>query len=203
MKNHSFLVDNWDIITVLIIYSFVIGFLTQHFYYKISGDELAYIDIARAYAAGNWENAINGYWSPFYSWLIMPFLIDKSSPIYAVYVSKIISILIGFFTIISVRRLSRVFKISRIVESLILFSLVPSLVLFSFLYTTPDLLLASFLILYLSIIFDPKYSNNQINGVLCSLIGVTAYLTKSFAFPFFIVHFLLFNLILFFKGYEN
>ena len=36
--------------------------------------------------------------------------------------------------------------------------------------------------------------------MLCGLIGATAYLTKSFAFPFFVVHFTLFNLIFFFKG---
>ncbi len=33
-------------------------------------DGMSYIDVARTYANGNWAGAINGYWSPLYSWLI-------------------------------------------------------------------------------------------------------------------------------------
>lgn len=201
MENKSFLANNWDIITVLIVYTIITGFFIQHDYYKISGDELAYIDIAHAYAVGNWESGINGYWSPLYSWLITPFLLFGSNPVNAVYISKIISLIVGIFTIISVRRLSRSFKMSKKIERSLLFSLIPSFLLFSYLYTTPDMLLVGVIILYLSVIFDPKYPDNYINGILCGLIGATAYLTKSFAFPFFLVHFLLFNLILFFQEY--
>ena len=156
MENQSFLANNWDIITVLIIYTIITGFSIQHYYYKISGDEIAYIDIARAYAVGNWGNGINGYWSPLYSWLITPFLLFGSNPVKAVYISKIISFFVGIFTIISVRRLSRSFKMSKMIERSLLFSLIPSLLLFSFLYTTPDMLLVGVIILYLSVIFDPN-----------------------------------------------
>ncbi len=33
-------------------------------------DGMSYIDVARAYANGDWAGAINGYWSPLYSWLV-------------------------------------------------------------------------------------------------------------------------------------
>ncbi len=200
MNNQSFLNDNWDIITVLVLYSILAVFSLKYFQYKIGGDEISYINIAHAYVTGQWGNAINGYWSPLFSWLMTPFLLFSSTPIYAVYVSKIISLIIGFFTIISVRRLSRTFEMDRIVERSILISLLPIILYFALILNTPDLLLVCVLVYYLSIIFDPGYSNNYINGVLCGFVGVVAYLTKSFAFPFFFVHFVLFNLIFYFKG---
>jgi hypothetical protein len=42
--------------------------LAARFY--ISGDGNSYLDVASAYLRGDFPNAINAYWSPFYSWLI-------------------------------------------------------------------------------------------------------------------------------------
>jgi hypothetical protein len=42
--------------------------LAARFY--ISGDGNSYLDVASAYLRGDFVNAINAYWSPFYSWLI-------------------------------------------------------------------------------------------------------------------------------------
>jgi 4-amino-4-deoxy-L-arabinose transferase-like glycosyltransferase len=39
--------------------------------YKLSTDDIiAYLDIGDAYLQGNWQDAINGYWSPLYSWIL-------------------------------------------------------------------------------------------------------------------------------------
>ena len=199
--NHRFLNNNWDIIVVLIIYTLIAVFSLRYFQYKIAGDEISYINIAHAYIIGDWGNAINGYWSPLFSWLMTPFLLLIGfKPLYGVYVSKILSITIGLLTIVSIRRFSRTLKINITVERAILFGSIPALVLFSLLYNTPDLLLVCILIFYLSIIFDSKYSNNLFNGILCGFIGSLAYLTKSFAFPFFLFHFILFNLIFYFRS---
>ncbi len=42
--------------------------LAARFY--ISGDGNSYLDVASAYLRGDLKNALNAYWSPFYSWLI-------------------------------------------------------------------------------------------------------------------------------------
>jgi hypothetical protein len=36
----------------------------------IFSDGVSYLEIARRYASGNWNLAINAYWSPFYSWIL-------------------------------------------------------------------------------------------------------------------------------------
>ncbi|AEG18531.1 ArnT family glycosyltransferase [Methanobacterium paludis] len=203
MENKYFLKKNWDLIIVLILYSLLTVLYLHYYQYKTGGDELSYINIAHEYAVGKWGDAINGYWSPLYSWLMTPFLLLGSTPLYAVYVSKIVSIIIGFFTIISVNRLSRTFGLSKVVKRALLFSLVPVILYFSLMYNTPDLLLVCVLVYYLAIIFDPEYSDKWFNGVLCGFLGALAYLTKSFAFPFFLAHFILFNLIYYFKGLNS
>ncbi len=44
-------------------------------------DGLSYIEIAEAYLRGDWRSAINGYWSPLYSWfLALGLRIFKPSP---------------------------------------------------------------------------------------------------------------------------
>ncbi len=44
-------------------------------------DGLSYVDIARAYATGEWQTALNAYWSPLYSWLLAAvFAVAQPSP---------------------------------------------------------------------------------------------------------------------------
>ncbi len=200
MKDRLFFNENWNIIAVLILYTILAIFSFKYFQYAIGGDEISYIDVAHSYFTGQWGTAINGYWSPLYSWIITPFLIFGTSKIDMVYISKIVSLIIGFFTIIIIRNFYRKFKISKLIGTSILFASIPSILYFSFVNNAPDLLLAAILIYYLSIIFSPEYSNSYINGLFCGFVGVLAYLTKSFAFPFFIVHFILFNLIFYIKS---
>lgn len=201
--NRSFLKNNLDLILILAIYSLLAIFSVHFYLYKTGGDEISYINIAHAYALSKWGDAINGCWSPLYSWLLTPLLLPGFTPIYGVYASKILSLIIGFFAIISTKILLNTFEISKTVKRVTLLSLIPVILYFALMYNTPDLLAASILIIYLSIIFSPNYSNSQINSILCGFTGAMAFLSKSFVFPFFIVHFLLFNLIYYFKGWND
>lgn len=38
--------------------------------FYVSGDGNSYLDVASAYLRGDYTNAVNGYWSPLYSWLV-------------------------------------------------------------------------------------------------------------------------------------
>jgi len=204
MLKYSFFKKNWDITTILVIYLVFAFIFLRFFQYTIAGDEISYINVAHSYAVGDWENAVNGYWSPLYSWLMVPFLfIMGFKPIYGVYISKILSIIVGFFTILAVRRLALTFNMEITVLRVMLTALIFPIILYVLLYNTPDLLLALLLILYLSLIYDPEYSKSISFGLLCGIIGAITFLTKSFAFPFFLVHFLLFNIILYSKSLKN
>jgi hypothetical protein len=49
----------------------VVGFvqLVSKYTY-IDPDGISYLDVADAYVRGDWQNAVNSYWSPLYSWLL-------------------------------------------------------------------------------------------------------------------------------------
>jgi hypothetical protein len=40
--------------------------------HSMNPDGVSYLDIAELYASGQWSEAVNGYWSPLYSWIMAP-----------------------------------------------------------------------------------------------------------------------------------
>ena len=58
------------------------------------------------------------------------------------------------------------------------------------------------ILFYLGVLFDPKYSFRLCNGLVCGFIGALVYFSKTFAFIFFILHFILFNIIFYFNEFD-
>jgi hypothetical protein len=196
-KNSCVSKVNSGLVPVLIIYSILGLFLLKYYQYQINPDGISYISIAQKYLNGDFRNAINGYWSPLLSWLLTPFLLFGLPSLLAI---KLLSLIIGLLTIICVRQLSYRFKMSEGIRNVVLFSLIPAILFFSLSVIAPDLLLVSILVYYLNVIFDADYPTRGYKGVLCGALGATAYLSKNYAFPFFISHFLLFNAFHYFSG---
>lgn len=64
---------NWTlpfILITLVINALHVSTLLQH----IEWDGISYLDIAWAYARGDWSHAINAYWGPLFSWILAVFL---------------------------------------------------------------------------------------------------------------------------------
>lgn len=192
-----------NLIIVLIIYSALAIFSISYQHYHLGSDGISYISIAAKYANGDWWNAINGYWSPLYSWLIAPILIIIGyEHYYASYLTRLVSFIAGFFTIIGISRLCTTFNLNKSIKILVLVTSVPSILFFSVKFDTPDLLVLCLLVYYFSIIFNENYSNNSLNGVICGLLGGIGFLSKTYILPFFLVHFTFFNFLYYFKGFD-
>jgi hypothetical protein len=176
------------LIIILITYSVLIVF-TQH-HERLTADSTMYLDIAEKYLGGNFTDAVNGYWGPMYSWLLIPFLYFGTSKVFAI---NALNLIVGVFTIVGVWFLSFRFEISDKIRSAILISLLPIL-LFVSTVELFDFLLLCLLVYYLGIIFNNEYQRRTYDGILCGILGATAYFTKSYAFPFFIVHFISMNI---------
>src|SRR5687767_10061499 len=65
-------------------------------YYVDSADTLQYITIAKNYSTGNFADAINSFWSPLITWLLVPFILLGIEPVFAF---KILQVIIGVFTL--------------------------------------------------------------------------------------------------------
>jgi hypothetical protein len=82
----------------------LLGFLQASTYrFDFSSDDIiAYLDIGEAYLKGDWNAAINGYWSPFYSWILgLVFAIFKPSSYWEIFWVKLVNLLIFFLAILS------------------------------------------------------------------------------------------------------
>lgn len=64
----------------LIVSILCIGLLSALVGFRINGDGVSYIDIAEAYARGDWRVAVNAYWSPLYSWVLAAFFAASWPP---------------------------------------------------------------------------------------------------------------------------
>ena len=62
----------WKHAALLLLVLFAALFPLYQYIFDI--DAIGYITVARHYAAGEWNHAINGYWSPLNSWLMVPLI---------------------------------------------------------------------------------------------------------------------------------
>lgn len=202
MENKNFLWDNLDLSIVLMIYSILAIFSIKYYHFNLGADGISYVSIAMKYINGDWANAVNGVWSPLYSWLMAPILLFGYNPFDAPYVTRVVSLIVGFFTIIGINKLATTFRLQGLIKRCLLITSIPMILFFAIFYDTPDLLVVCLLIYYFSFIFKSNYLTNPINGAWCGLIGGLAFLSKAYILPFFIVHYIFFNLIYYFKGFK-
>jgi hypothetical protein len=67
LRRHRFITG------VTAIYALIGIVLLAWYRYPLNPDGISYLSIARKYAAGDFNHAVNGYWSPFLSWALAPF----------------------------------------------------------------------------------------------------------------------------------
>jgi len=195
--------SDYRLFLILIIYTFLGIFLFRYYQYQINEDGISYITISKLVISGNLYGSISDYWSPLISWLLIPFLFFAKTPLVALKATKILSLIIGFFTIIGIRQLSYRFEMDEIIRTVVLFIMVPIVLYFALTNIHPDLLTVCVLVYYLAIIFNVDYPNKLSNGVLCGILGALAYLTKSYGFTFFIASFFILNLFQYFHDSDR
>lgn len=181
-------------LAVIAVYSVLC--ITRHQYTRFTADSMLYFSIANKYLAGDLQNAINGYWGPLLAWLLIPFLYLGASDVFTI---NSLDLIIGILTFIGVWKLSRRLEVSDNIMGILLISLMPIVLKFS-LVQPMDFLLVCILIFYLSAIFDPEYHKSVTSGLISGSLGALAYFTKSYAFPFFILHFFIMNILHYFKS---
>ena len=193
--------NHLDLNLILIAYSLLVFFSIYSHHYHLGADGISYVSIATKYTHGDWFNAINAYWSPLYSWLISPILYFVGyDPYYAAYVTRIVSFVAGFFTIIGMGRLCSTFDLSDSFKRIVLITTAPLVLFYSISFDTPDVLVLCLLVYYFSYIFSENYPNNWFNGAMCGFLGGIGFLGKTYIFPFFLAHFIFFNFLYYFKG---
>jgi hypothetical protein len=164
--------------------------ITKNQYSRLTADSMLYFSIAQKYLAGDFQNAVNGYWGPLLAWLIIPFLYFGASDIFTI---NSLNLIFGVLTIVGVWYLSDRFQIKGKIKNILMVCLLPIVLKFS-LVQPMDFLLVCILVFYLYIVFNAAYPKKITSGLLSGALGSLAYLTKAYAFPFFIAHFFTLNI---------
>lgn len=191
MKKNELIIKNSFFLSSICIFIVLSLFLLKYYKYQINPDGISYISIAQKYLFHNYQDAVNGYWGPLFSWLMIPYLYIGYKPLVA---AKLLSITIGASTLIGIRLLINRYNISLVIQNILFFLFVPIITYFSLIVITPDILMLCLLIYYLVMILGPGYSRLKYMGSLCGIIGGLIYLTKSFGFPYIISHYLIYNI---------
>ncbi len=160
--------------------------------YHINPDGTAYLDIARSYLAGHWECAINAYWSPLFSWLIVPWL---AVGVNALLAAKIVTWLCGLAVVVAMRRVARTLGVTPHVLNVLSVGLLGFVLAREVTVVCPDLLTAAVLLFGLAVVVSPAYDRDVWRGPVAGALGALGYLAKAYALPFFLLHFVLVNAI--------
>jgi hypothetical protein len=170
----------------------LVFYLTRNF--VDSADLIQYLAISRAYSNAEFIAAINDFWSPLLSWVLLPISRVCGDELLAFKFLQSICCIAAFLFAI---RWSNQLSLSGILKAVFLF--VFALFFFScaFFNGSPDLLYLVLLLLLFYFI-EKSMDSGKIKVVCLSITGVMLYFAKGFGFVFFI-SFLLF-LFVYFRG---
>ena len=190
---------SWDsaLLQSMVFYIALAVVLLPHYQYQINPDGVSYISIAQKYMHQAYRDAINAYWGPLLSWLLLPVLIVGVKPLLA---AKLLSLAIGAVTVVQSNTLIKTLGIEGALGRVILFLIAAITASWALVVITPDLLFVCLALCYINTILDASYAERKYSGVLCGTLGAALYLTKSYGFVFFIVHFCLVNVLLYLRA---
>jgi hypothetical protein len=154
------------------------------FQFQLNPDAGSYYTIAQKYADGDIRHAINGYWGPMLSWLLVPAVWMGANLIIA---SKIISLLAGVGTLILVYRFLLTRKVSLLITNIVCLGLAGLMIGWATAGpVTPDLLMVLLIVWFAFTYVGFLSSPTRKTALLLGLIGALLYFTKGFGFYLFL-----------------
>jgi len=177
--------EHWVFIALCAVFlGTIILLASTWFRYYIYPDTTSYFTIAYKYAHLDIGSAINGYWGPLLSWLLVPAIWIHADPVIA---SKTLGGLIG----VSILAMLYVFFLKKgVAKHISLFSVFAAAITLTQLITigpiTPDLLLAGLILLFVIRLASFLDKPTTKNGILIGLIGAFMFFSKGFGFYLFL-----------------
>lgn len=182
------------LLIVLSIYLIGVILLFEKFKFNINPDAISYFSISKKYFLSHYADAINGYWGPLYSWLILPSFYFGIEP---VVFARLTNIIFTFLLFVLIYYFSEILKLEKRIQILCLYFFIAPVLYFTFWYVTPDYLLLILFLMFILLILDENYLLKFRVTLFASLIAAFMYYTKSYGLAFFLV----FQTILFFTYY--
>lgn len=185
-KMKAFLKRHWYIVSLCTVFAVVAGaFIMTWYRYQLNPDATSYISIAHKYASGNFREAVNGYWGPLLSWLLVPAIWLHVEPIIA---AKLLTAVSGLGILIITYR----FLVDRKAKPLVIYVSCLGLAGLMLEWCTVEAITPDMLISFLTVLFAVRLADfmqkpSRGSGILLGVIGALMYYAKGFGFFLFIV----------------
>lgn len=174
------------LVLCLVLYFAITAALSPLFLYNIGPDATAYISAARKHLAGHHLAAVSTHWSPLLAWLLASLMGIGFSELVAM---RLLMLFSGAAFVLAVDFLAGRLSVGRDMREVMRFIIAICAASYALLSATPDLLLATIIACYLGVVFDRSYPCRKYSSILAGMLAGLGYLAKSYALPFFILHF--------------
>ncbi len=161
--------------------------------YIFDVDSIGYAAVAQHYVNGNFRLAVNGFWNPLHSWLVVPFL---KMGITVEYAFKITCGLISIGSLAVLESLLHKFELTERTKTLIQLTAVPLFLHYAYYELAADVLFVLIMLLYFNLYKSALFFTSITRNVFAGLLGALLYFSKSYGFPFFLFHFTVIHLLL-------
>ena len=157
-------------------------------------DAVGYITVARHYAAGEWHNAINGYWSPLNSWLLVPLVKFGFNDILCF---KIANVFFGIGALYQTQKLLDRFHFLPWQKAGILYTAMVMVLYWASVQIAADMLFVWIFLWYVNVALCGNLDTSIQSNMRLGLVAAIAFFAKTYAGVFFILHYSFIHIIWF------
>ncbi|MEL6193537.1 MAG: hypothetical protein AAFR66_15865 [Bacteroidota bacterium] len=148
--------------------------------FQLSSDAISYLSIARHFSKANWGAAINGFWAPLYSVLLIPAYWVKVDP--ALF-ARCLNGVIGLISLWKLHSLLKLLKFPQDEGYAILIGSIPLFCWYTLMIISPDILVVGVCLYYVGFWLKEEASYHHLAFII--LIG---YFTKTYLLPILLFH---------------
>jgi hypothetical protein len=145
---------------------------------QVNPDGISYLSVAEKYVAGDLSGAVNAFWSPLLSWLIVPFL---WAGVPAVLAGRLLGVALGAGLIVVARWIASNLDLRPGARAWLTLALVPLALYLGVSFLTPDLLAGVVTLAFLGHVTGPRFSNGRWSWAVAGALAAFAYLAKAYA----------------------
>lgn len=154
----------------------------------INPDGISYLAVAQHWASGRFAYAVNAYWSPFFSWAMVPWLLLGLPPVLAAKLTLFLAVaalVVGGWKLVGILS----------TDPLVRWPTTALLGLLAFEWSltvvTPDVIAVAIIVWYLLALDRMRRSGSTRDAIGCGLLGAVLYIDKAVGLPLFLAHFTL------------
>lgn len=172
------------LIVAFSIYLVGVILLLNRFQFNINPDAISYFSISKKYFLSHHSEAINGYWGPLYSWIILPSFYLGIEP---VVFARLMNVIFSFMLFNLIYYYSSILNFDNRTKIITIYFFILPALFFTFWYVTPDYLLLVLSLIYILLVLDENFLSDFKITLFSSLIATLMYFIKSYGLVFFII----------------